>query len=95
MSDQFFLITFEWKSGGSSLWRRENEAIKGCPGVWWANYLRDSYRLEEAKKIKFAETGALMDAPSGETYRFVCAIPITEKGFDLIDSGWAYEDDDE
>jgi hypothetical protein len=85
--ETFYYVTFEWRSlgrGSSGEWRRENEAVKGCPGAWWVDYLKKCREINEGQRERFRETGYAKDEPRNEEHRFLCATPITKAAFESL-----------
>jgi len=104
VSETFYLVTYEWRECGrhsSNAFRRENEAIKGCPAIWWATKLRWYYLHEEKGREaaqRYAERGEqvpLSEVVNETDLAFIGAVPITEEGFDLIERGRSYDEDED
>lgn len=94
IKESHFLVTYEWRSLGrhsSPDFRRDNEVIKGCPGIWWAEKLAWYRDYEEKGREKMAayrargEEVPLSEIVESTELRFVGAVPITEDGFDALD----------
>jgi len=93
----YYLVTYEWHSHSwrpETGWRRENEPIEGCPGVWWAEYQKKTREIEEKQAVRYAKTQALADKPYTGDYRFICATPISEEGYNLLVHGHDEVDED-
>lgn len=91
VDNTFWLVVYEYRRSGNRSWTRENEVVRGCPGVWWAEKLAWYRQYEEAgleSARSYAARGEQM--PLSEevlhTYlRFLCSSPISEDGYDALD----------
>lgn len=54
MTVKYWLVTYEWiRFTRGSEWRRENDAIKGCPGSWWFDYLKGAKERKDNADYRF------------------------------------------
>ena len=84
---KYWLVTYEWRRTRGE-WRRENEAINVCPGVWWAKLeqrRRDGEAKERDEAAKYEARGEnvpiIIYNYAKQEQRFLYATPISEEGY--------------
>jgi len=94
IKETYYLVTTEWReiSRHSSMkWKRDNQVIKGCPGVWYSQQLewyRDHEEKARERAKEYANRGEkvpLSEVVNPTDLRFISATPITKEGYDALD----------
>lgn len=93
IKESYYLVTYEWLTLGrhsSDEWRRDNQVIKGCPGVWWSQHIAWYRNYEEAGREKAqeyenrGEKVPMSEVVNSTELRFISATPITKSGYDAL-----------
>jgi hypothetical protein len=79
----YFLIAYEIQAASGGPPRRANEAIEGCPAVWWAGMLQRSYDAFASRREEARRHGLRTSLPTDEL-RFLSATPITKAGYEAV-----------